>query len=160
MTRTLWSPLAVLLLVPLFAACANPGHSSPGAGLSSSSAGASSRVASTAMWAAQGSRLIAAKASASSDPGIVSGGAWAYQSTPLDITANGTYVLSFVVPESFSMTPPAAQAYDFPSDTTFSVRPAGPSSLSKQGDGSQLLQSPISVSDLTATYPGFSAWVY
>lgn len=154
----------LLAFVPTTALCgcsrsdSVPHRSSSSVMMSASGPGA--KVAQSQEWASQGDRLRADKSlRRGTDPSFASAANssdFAYQSMPVDVTANGTYWLRFgpMGPAA----PPDAYAVDLPSDISFRIEIV---SQKVQGTGSaQYLLVQARVVDMTAPYPAFSMWIY
>lgn len=136
-----------------------PSHGTPAPRESFSSN--SSHTAASPAWADEGAVLIAMKKAHKDE--IVPYNDWAYQSAPVNIDGDGVYVLSFVVPASFSLVGPdgvGGLALKIPPDAAFSVRPKPPFSTTTDSNGSVTLSVPVVVQDFRQPYPGFSAWAY
>ena len=112
---------------------------------------ATTSVASSAQWAAEGAQLILDK----------NNGNWAYESVPTDITRNGTYLLDFgPVPASFDYpSNPRGIVFDWPSDTRFSVVGAtAPHYVALRGK--RYVQMGFSVFHFSSPSSGYRAWIY
>lgn len=103
------------------------------------------------------SRAKVALANAAADgASLANGGQWAYRSQSVNITAAGTYTPDLgPLDASFNYpTDPSGISFDWPSDISFHISPAGsPSEVVLNGD--QYLQVSISVSAVTAPYDNF-----
>ena len=125
--------------------------------------------AQTPAWAAEGQGLSQSKQEyAASDPSGFAGSAnagdnyFAYQSLPVDITGNGTYQLDFGPLDSGFNFPQSPSGYntEWPPDcyTMFRVANTGIPSIVTI-DGQQYLQTPIVISNFSAPYLQFTAWI-
>lgn len=110
----------------------------------------------SASWAGEGARLIAVKAvKAPAGSGIANAGPWAYQSAPIDVTGNGTYVLDFTVPARFQ---PGGMAYNFPPGMDFEAQPTGPQTSTLIGT-TKTLHVPVAITGFRQPCTAFSIWI-
>ena len=112
---------------------------------------ATTSVASSAQWGAEGAQLVRE-----------THGNWAYESIPIDITGNGTYLFDFgPVPASFDYpSNPRGIAFDWPSDSHFSVVPANTATRTVTLRGKRYFQVGFTVSGFSSPYSGYRAWIY
>ncbi len=112
---------------------------------------ATTSVASSAQWGAEGAQLVRE-----------THGNWAYESVPIDITGNGTYLFDFgPVPASFDYpSNPRGIAFDWPSDSHFSMLPAGTPTRTVTLRGKRYFQVGFTVSGFSSPYRGYRAWIY
>jgi hypothetical protein len=119
-------------------------------------------VASSALWAAEGARLV--QGVLANGKGTYNStyrnGDWAYESLPIDVTKNGDYAINFgPVAISFDYpVHPTGIAYDWPPDAAFSVYANGSRTVTL--GGKRFFQVGITVSGLSRPYSGFRAWIY
>jgi ABC-type phosphate transport system substrate-binding protein len=125
-------------------------------------AAATSHVASSAQWAAEGATLIQGvltngKATYNSS---YKNGNWAYESVPIEVTKNGDYLVDFgPVPVSFDYPAhPKGIAFDWPPDAAFSIYANGSRTVTL--GGRRFFQVGITVSGLSRPYESFRAWIY
>ena len=112
---------------------------------------ATTSVASSAQWAAEGAQLVRE-----------THGNWAYESIPIDITGNSTYVFDFgPIPVSFDYpSNPRGIAFDWPPDTRFSVVGANKPTRTVTLRGKRYFQVGMTVFHLSSPYSGYRAWIY
>lgn len=150
---------AAIFLAFLLSACATP-SSRTGSGSASNEVTQEPKVASLPQWDLEGQRLQALKKSAAARAAGEQSD-WVYQSLPISVLRDGEYTLVFNVDMDFSLDPPAAIAYDFPSDLGFVMRPKGAATLTPSVKGQVLKQvfvvTGVNVSNV---YPQFTAWIY
>ena len=81
---------------------------------------------------------------------------------PLDITGNGTYLFDFgPVPASFDYpSSPRGLAFDWPSDSRFSVVGANTATRTVTLRGKPYFQVGFTVSGFSSPYSGYRAWIY
>jgi len=111
---------------------------------------ATTGVASSVQWAGEGAQLER-----------VTGRHWAYESIPIDVKGNGTYVFDFgPVPASFDYpSNPSGIAFEWPPDGRFSeVSTTRPRTVTVRGK--RYLQIGFSVFHLSSPYRGYRAWIY
>jgi phosphosulfolactate phosphohydrolase-like enzyme len=120
----------------------------------------------TRQWAAMGAKLRAftarmdATLPASRRPGKEAD--FAYESSPVDITRNGTYTLEYgptAAGFNFPESPTAVVTY-LPAGMHFHLGPAGYAYQMVTINGTRYLQASVAVSGLTAPYRHFTAWIY
>lgn len=115
-----------------------------------------SASAASASWAGEGARLVAVKAvKAPAGSGIANAGPWAYQSAPIDVSANGTYVLDFTVPAGFH---PSGMGFDFPPGMDFELHQIGGSTSTPMGT-TKTLKIPVAVTGFRQPCVAFSIWI-
>ncbi len=117
----------------------------------------------TAQWAAEGSRLIAAKAAnaQSSNVQALNTGNFAYQSLPIDVTQNGTYTVEFgPLDPQFVQSPPTGYAIEYPGDIQFHAVPAMQPGEVVTLNGENYWQIQIEVTNFVAPYSYFAMWLY
>ena len=111
---------------------------------------ATTSVASSAQWAAEGAQLVRE-----------THGNWAYESLPLDIAGNGTYLFDFG---------PVPASFDYPSDPggiAFDWPPAAPQHVASRDAnvyrdpaGKRYFQVGFTVSGFSSPYSGYRAWSF
>ena len=102
-------------------------------------------VASSAHWSAEGAQLVRETHAN-----------WAYESIPLDITGDGTYLFDFgPVPGSFDYpSHPTGMAFDWPPDSHFSVVPGGTPARIATLRGKRYFQIGFTISSFSSPYSG------
>ncbi len=107
-------------------------------------------IASSARWAAEGAQLVRE-----------THGNWAYESVPIDITGNGTYLCDFgPVPASFDYpSNPEDIAFDWP-PAHFSMGPVGTPTRTVTLRGTRYFQVGFTVFRFLSPYGGYRAWIY
>jgi hypothetical protein len=120
----------------------------------------------TSEWAGEGARLrdmkMSAQADPNSEPSALPGdyGTWAYETDPIDIAGDGKVTLRAQVPASLTVTGNGnGLGYVFPPDKKFHIQIVRYDET-KNADGTNEIEVFIVISDLTAPYPGFRAWLY
>jgi eukaryotic-like serine/threonine-protein kinase len=121
-------------------------------------------VAQSPEWAEEGERLIRSVVGMQLPEGESD---FAYESSPVDITADGTYTLDFgPVSSSFNPDPTEpgpdggfALSYEMPPDVHFIIAADGGGSLVTL-NGETYFQIQAQVSQLTSPYPQFTGWIY
>jgi hypothetical protein len=133
----------------------------------SASDASSGDYAQTQAWKDEGTTLIGFKATASAAPYATAenDGAWAYQSDPVTLTADGEVTLNIRVPDSFTIQPGASGAvkglsFEFPPDMTFAFHPDGGWTEKVDSSGVKVLSIPFLVQNLQGSYADFSVWIY
>lgn len=158
--------LIFLTLVGALAGC----RSEYGAGNAAAAATTVTYFSQSPQWAAEGVRLTEAKQQgAASDPSDFSGSTnagdnyFAYQSLPVDITGDGTYLLDFGPLDSGFNYPQSPSGYntEWPPDSfkMFQISPIGTPTIITI-NGQPYLQTQVKVSNFSATYPQFTAWIF
>ena len=112
---------------------------------------ATTSIASSAHWAAEGAQVARD-----------TGHNWAYESIPVDITGNGTYLFDFgPVPASFDYpSNPKGIAFDWPPDGHFSVVGANTAPRTVALRGKRYFQVGVTVFQFSSPYTGYRAWIY
>jgi hypothetical protein len=156
---------AAAILIPLASAsgCGAAGYHPAATG---SAAGVrKSEMTTTRQWATMGAKLraftVKENATLPKFMRLGKNAVFAYESLPIAITRNGTYTLDYGPTGTgfnFPKSPTVVVTY-FPTDIHFTIRPAGGTYMTSI-KGSRYLQTSIAVSNLTAPYIHFSAWIY
>ena len=109
---------------------------------------ATTSIASSAQWAGERAQLVREK-----------DGNWTYESMPLDITGNGTYLFDFgPVAASFNYpSGPRAIAFDWPSDSHFSMLPGNRPARTVTQRGKRYFQISFTVAGFSSPYSGYRA---
>jgi hypothetical protein len=124
--------------------------------------GSAIEISRTKAWANEGLRLLRVKAGwRASGRTVANASPFAYESLPVDISANGRYTLEFGPLGKIFDFPsnPKAVVFDFPSDIHFVVLPNGKASTVAV-DGKRYFKVGISVTKLTRSYQEMTAWIY
>jgi hypothetical protein len=149
--------VGILLSVILLASCDNMPNKEQR--VSSTPA---TNIAQSPQWADEGARLTSAKQTAESEPigqTALNINTSAYQSIPIDVIGNGSYTLDFgPVPSNYTISYPAAFAFDFPSDAQFRLTLGKVAVVSK--NGSLYLETVVQVQGFVASYTSFTGWIY
>jgi hypothetical protein len=123
-----------------------------------------SNIAQSSQWANEGQRLRNFKATEpppSGGPTPGNAGDWAYQSNAIDITGDGDYVLDFgPVDNDFDYpNSPTSVAFNFPSDTEFTILPSGSVGVVTV-DGKRYFRVHMRVTNFKESYSQMTAWAY
>ena len=113
-------------------------------------------------WADEGRRLLQVKAGwRASGRDIANSASYAYQSLPVDVSADGQYELEFGPLDPAFNYPenPTGVVFDFPSDIHFTIMPTGKASTVIVGE-KRYFKVEVSVTNLTRPYTGMTAWIY
>jgi len=133
---------------------------------------ATTTYAQSQQWTDEGNRIIQTKEQeAESNPqqynssvassNQPSSGFYAYQSSPINITGNGSYLLNCGPVASYFNFPQSPMGFgtEYPLDTLNYFTPAFGVASMVTIDGQQYLQIPMTVSNFAQTYPQFSIWI-
>lgn len=153
--------VGMVILSIVLVGCGQSSKSTETLGTGSGSTRATT-ITSTPAWAAEGNRLISDKAAAAQRGPYseANAGSWAFLSSTVDVTGDGTYSVRFgPLPAGFDYPKsPAAVAWEFPGDAGFTVMPIEVKQLSSGSN--QYLQLTFTASGVSLAYPGFSVWAY